>query len=148
MELPVTERFELDARIVKDSVAIGRLALCLVRLHRDARYPWVLLVPERARVREIHELSPSDRATLIEESSAIASAMHRALGADKMNVAALGNVVPQLHVHHVARFRSDDAWPGAIWGRHPAMPYLGEQLTERLALLTAAFASIDGFVAV
>ena len=148
MSPPVTERFELDARIVEDSMAIGRLGLCLVRLHRDARYPWVLLVPERAHVREIHELSVADRAALIEESSAIAAAMQRALGADKMNVAALGNIVPQLHVHHVARYRSDDAWPGPIWGRHPSMPYLGDQLEERLSLLTAAFASIDGFVPV
>ncbi|MGE0790940.1 MAG: HIT domain-containing protein [Sandaracinaceae bacterium] len=141
----MADSFELDARIERDSVSVGRLPLCEVRLHRDARYPWVLLVPARAGVREIHELSARDRVALIEESSAVAAAMQRLFEADKMNVAALGNMVPQLHVHHVARFVGDDAWPGAIWGAHPAMEYPEEARTERVAALRAALASIDGF---
>jgi len=137
--------FELDPRIVRDSVAIGRLPLCLVRLHRDARYPWVMLVPERAEVREIHELGAEDRGALIEESSAVAAVMQTMTGAQKMNVAALGNMVPQLHVHHVARFEGDDAWPGAIWGQHPALDYSDEALAERVDALRRAFAPIAGF---
>ena len=137
--------FDLDANIARDSVRLGRLPLSDVRLLRDARYPWVLLVPERASVREIHELSPEDRAQLIEESSAIARAMQEALSADKMNVAALGNMVPQLHLHHVARFEGDDAWPGAIWGAHPALAYSAEALAARITELRGCFSAIDGF---
>jgi diadenosine tetraphosphate (Ap4A) HIT family hydrolase len=137
--------FELDPRLAEDSAPLGRLPLCLVRLHRDGRYPWVLLIPARPDVTEIHQLAPADRRALIEESAAVASAMQRALGADKMNVAALGNLVPQLHVHHVARYRHDDAWPGPIWGAHPPLSYLGEQLERRLEILRAAFAELESF---
>ena len=139
--------FELDARILGDSRLIGRLPLCQLRLHHDGRYPWVLLVPERAAIREIHELSETDRRALIEESSAVATAMQTLFGADKMNIAALGNMVPQLHVHHVARFATDDAWPGPIWGQHPAKPYAEDALAERVDSLRAAFVSIAGFEA-
>jgi len=139
--------FELDARIERDTSPVGVLPLCAIRLHHDARYPWVLLVPQRAGVREIHTLSKADRAALTEESAAVSAAMQRLFGADKMNVAALGNMVPQLHVHHVARFASDDAWPGAIWGAHPAASYEAGALGTRLERLRLAFADIEGFTA-
>ena len=139
--------FELDARLREDTVPIGALPLCLCLLHRDARYPWVILVPQRADVRELHALAPGDRVALIEESCAIAAAMQRALGAEKMNVAALGNVVAQLHVHHVARYAHDDAWPAPIWGRHPPRAYGDEALAQRLEILTHAFSTIEGFAA-
>jgi diadenosine tetraphosphate (Ap4A) HIT family hydrolase len=105
----------------------------------------VILVPERADVREIHALSAEDRGRLIEEAAAVADAMQRALEADKMNVAALGDQVPQLHVHVIARFTHDDAWPGPIWGAHPPLAYFDAQRATRLAALKAAFAGLEGF---
>ncbi|MCZ7682627.1 MAG: HIT family protein [Sandaracinaceae bacterium] len=138
--------FELDPRLAEDGEPIGRLALCLARLHRDARYPWVVLVPARAGVRELHELAEEDRRALVEEVSGVSRAMQQALGAEKMNVAALGNVVPQLHVHVVARYARDDAWPRPVFGAHPPLPYQEEALAERVALLARAFSPIPGFV--
>ncbi len=138
--------FTLDPRIDRDTAPVGRLPLCVVRLHLDARYPWLLLVPRRPGVREIHELSAADRAALIDESCAVSAAAQALFGADKMNVAALGNMVPQLHVHHVARFTTDDAWPGAIWGAHPALDYAPAALQARLEALRGALASVSGFV--
>lgn len=137
--------FVLDSRIEEDTFVLGQLPLCRVRLHRDGRYPWVILVPARPSIREIHELTMDDRAQLLAESCAIAAAMQETLGAEKMNVAALGNMVPQLHLHHVARYAHDDAWPGAIWGAHPPLEYIGDQLEQRVATLREAFESIDGF---
>ena len=137
--------FALDPRLEADTVAIGALPLCRVLLHRDANYPWVILVPARAGITEIHQLGAADRRALIEESSAVAEAMQRLLQAPKMNVAALGNVVPQLHVHHVARFPGDPAWPRPIWGAVPPVPYAADAEAARLLELRAAFAAIAGF---
>lgn len=147
MSPSVRDPFVLDPRLEADSVPIGRFALCLARLIRDARYPWVLLVPARAGLREIYELDARDRALLIDESTAVASSMARVFAADKMNVAALGNVVPQLHVHHIARFASDDAWPSPVWGAHPPLAYEADALEARIALLRETFVAIEGFVA-
>lgn len=138
--------FRLHERLYADTVTLGWLPLCRVLLVRDARYPWVMLVPARAGLREAHELPAPERDRLARESAAVSACMQRALGADKMNVAALGNLVPQLHVHHVARFTGDDAWPGPIWGAHPAQPYDQAALARRVAELRAAFAVIPGFV--
>ena len=105
--------FLLHPRLEADTVVLGELPLCRVLLRLDGRYPWVVLVPRREGIREIHELSTEDRAVLVEECAAVSQAMQTTLSADKMNVAALGNMVPQLHVHVVARYEGDDAWPGA-----------------------------------
>lgn len=137
--------FALHPRLEADTLVLGELPLCRVLLCLDGRYPWVILVPRREGVREIHGLSVRDRATLMEEQAAVAAAMQAALSADKMNVAALGNMVPQLHVHVIARFEGDDAWPGAIWGAHPPLSYLGEQRDARVDQLRAAFGAIEGW---
>jgi diadenosine tetraphosphate (Ap4A) HIT family hydrolase len=139
--------FALDPRIEGDSAPVGRLPLCVVRLMRDARYPWAVLVPARAEVREIHELAIADRAALIEESSAVASAMSRLHAADKMNVAALGNVVAQLHVHVIARRATDDAWPRPVWGAHPPVIEEPASLRARVLALRDALRGVAGFVA-
>ena len=86
-------------------------------------YPWFILVPEREDAREIFELAEADRLALIEEIAMVTRAVSQAFGPDKLNVAALGNIVPQLHVHVIARFRSDPAWPAPVWGRTEAHPY-------------------------
>lgn len=115
--------FRLHPQLAADCVVLGELPLCLVLLAKDGRYPWLILVPKRADIREIHRLDEAEQRQLMRESCALARLMETELAADKMNIAALGNMVPQLHLHHVARFTTDDAWPGPIWGRHPALPY-------------------------
>jgi len=120
--------FALDARLEADTVALGDLALCRVLATKDARFPWLVLVPRRAGAVEIADLSPPDRAALIEETAAAATALKTETQADKINVGALGNLVAQLHVHVVARRRGDAVWPGPVWGSGPARPY------ERAAL--------------
>ncbi|MDQ3037022.1 MAG: HIT family protein [Myxococcota bacterium] len=140
--------FVLDPRLEADSAAVGRLPLCCVRWSRDARYPWALLVPARAEVTEIHQLSSDDRRALIDESALVASTLARLVSAHKMNVAAIGNVVAQLHVHVVARFREDDAWPRPIWGVHPPRAHEGDALRARVDALRGALARepSSGFV--
>jgi len=109
--------FALDPRLDADGLFVTDLPLCHVRLARDARWPWLVAVPRRAGAEEIVDLSPADRAVLVEELAQLSDALRSVAGADKLNVAALGNVVRQLHVHVVARRTGDDGWPGPIWGR-------------------------------
>ena len=105
----------------------------------DRRFPWLILVPERESVREIYELSAGDRAVLIEEITRASDALMRLVRPDKLNVGALGNVVPQLHIHIVARFAADSAWPGPVWGSGAAVPYSGDELEERRDRLRLVF---------
>jgi diadenosine tetraphosphate (Ap4A) HIT family hydrolase len=115
--------FVLDPRLAADTLAIGDLPLSRVLLMNDARYPWLILVPRRAALREIVDLAADERATLTEEIAA-ASAFLRALpGVDKLNLGALGNVVAQLHVHLLGRAVGDPAWPGPVWGHSARLPY-------------------------
>jgi len=123
--------FTLHPTLARDTVEVARLPLCRVLLMNDRRYPWLILVPEREGVREIHELPAGDRAVLIEEIARASEALERLVRPDKMNVGALGNVVPQLHVHVVGRFAGDLAWPGPVWGSGPAIPYSADELEER-----------------
>jgi diadenosine tetraphosphate (Ap4A) HIT family hydrolase len=131
----------LDPRLAADTLSVGRLPLCQVRLMNDAHYPWLILVPERAAARELFDLDDADREQLMREVTGVAGVLCRLCGADKMNVAALGNVVAQLHVHVIARFVSDPAWPAPVWGKLPAAPYGDDAaagLVERLASALAA----------
>jgi diadenosine tetraphosphate (Ap4A) HIT family hydrolase len=127
--------FILHPRLAADSHAVGELGLCSVRLLDDCRYPWVILVPRRAAVREIYELSPADRGMLLEESCRLGALMMQAFGGEKLNLGALGNLVPQLHLHHVVRRSGDPAWPGPVWGHSAAEPYPASELAQRLGLL-------------
>ena len=127
--------FELDPQLKSDTVVVGQFRLSVVLLHRDANYPWVILVPKRVGVSEIHHLAEDDQLQLIRESSHLAEVMTSIFAPKTMNIAALGNMVPQLHVHHVARFENDLAWPGAIWGKAPAKNYDEETLNTRLQKL-------------
>lgn len=126
--------FELDPRLAADSLPVLQLALCDVRLINDARYPWLILVPRRAGVTEIIDLAADDRRRLADEVDRCTRALRAHTGADTMNVAALGNQVPMLHVHVIARFRNDDAWPGPVWGVLPPSPYPDDARTLRAAL--------------
>lgn len=115
--------FQLDPRLAADSLPLIDWPLCTLRLMNDARYPWVLLIPRRQGLRELHDLGPTDTRQLWRESRRLSVALMTVFAGEKLNVAALGNMVPQLHVHHIVRHRNDDAWPGPVWGRHPARPY-------------------------
>ncbi|MET3584626.1 diadenosine tetraphosphate (Ap4A) HIT family hydrolase [Pseudorhizobium tarimense] len=116
-------QFALDERLERDSELVTVLGLCQLRLMKDSRWPWLMLVPQRAGVSEIFELTPLDQTLLTFETNAVAAALKTATGARKINVGALGNIVPQLHVHIVARMEADPNWPGPIWGHGSAEPY-------------------------
>jgi diadenosine tetraphosphate (Ap4A) HIT family hydrolase len=115
--------FQLDPRLEADTIPLGRLALSRVLLMNDARYPWLILVPELPDLAEIIDLSEDSRITLMGEISAVSGALKALYAPDKLNVGALGNRVRQLHVHVLARFTSDAAWPGPVWGVGDAAPY-------------------------
>ncbi|KZY42414.1 histidine triad (HIT) protein [Pseudoalteromonas shioyasakiensis] len=102
--------------------------LCKVLLMNDSQYPWFILVPRVAGVKEIIDLSEELQITLLQESGKLSKLLQQVFNPDKLNVAALGNMVPQLHVHHIARFTTDAAWPTPIWGKLPAVPYSDEQI--------------------
>ncbi len=116
-------QFRLHPQLAKDCIRIGRFPLCHLLMMNDATYPWFILVPEVGGVREIYELSETDQGQLMRESVHLAGRLAKAFAADKMNIAALGNVVPQLHIHHIVRFRNDPAWPAPVWGKTAARPY-------------------------
>lgn len=124
--------FRLDPRLQGDTVPLGRFPLCQALLMKDSRYPWVILVPCRNDVFEYYHLSQQERAQLMEESSWVAEKMADHFSAKSMNVAELGNVVAQLHVHHIARYSDDPAWPGPVWGHSPAVPYSEDALAARV----------------
>ena len=108
--------FEADARLARDSELLTRIGLCELRLMRDARWPWLVLVPQRTDVHEMFDLTPLDQTMLTFEVNLVADALKRATGATKINVGALGNIVRQLHVHVIARSEGDPNWPGPVWG--------------------------------
>lgn len=130
--------FELDPRLDADTLPVIDWALSTVRLMNDSRYPWLILVPRRPGMRDIIDLSPSDRHQLNEEIDHATRALQSLTVADKMNVASLGNMVQQLHIHVIARFENDDAWPKPVWGVHPATPYDGDGLAGYLERLRDA----------
>ena len=115
--------FVLHERLVSDSIFIADWSLSRVLLMNDARYPWLILVPLRANAAEIFDLSTEDRATLIEEVARASEGLKKLSACAKINVGALGNLVPQLHIHVVARGPGDTAWPGPVWGSGPSIPY-------------------------
>ena len=113
----------LHLRLAADTVTVGDFDLSRRLLSKDANYPWLIVVPRRAGIREIHELAEADQLQLLRESMLLSRALTTAFAPTKLNIAALGNVVPQLHVHHIARYDSDPAWPAPVWGRVPAIDY-------------------------
>lgn len=125
---PQLQVFELDPRLKADCVHLGAFPLCDLLLMNDSQYPWFILVPRRPEVSEIFQLSAEDQQQLVKESSVLSLNLCDIFAADKMNVAALGNVVKQLHLHHVVRYESDPAWPAPVWGKLPGIPYSPEKL--------------------
>ena len=123
-------RFELDPRLAADTAKVGTLGLCTLLLMNDRRWPWLILVPQRSDVTEIHDLTPLDQTMLTFETSLTAKALKTFTGAEKINVGALGNRVAMLHVHVVARRTGDANWPGPVWGFGRAEPYEAETLDK------------------
>ena len=115
--------FVLHERLAADCLVVGDWPLCRILLMNDSHYPWLILVPRRPDLREIYELDAADRSQFLAESCALGEALMQQFGGDKLNVAALGNMVPQLHIHHIVRKVGDGAWPAPIWGKAPALPY-------------------------
>jgi diadenosine tetraphosphate (Ap4A) HIT family hydrolase len=136
--------FELHPRLAEDSMVIGRFDLSLLLLSKDANYPWCILVPQVEDVFEIHHLSDEAQMQLMRESCRLSEVMTSLFDAHKMNVAALGNLVRQLHVHHIARFEVDAAWPQPIWGKVPAKAYGAAEWVERIKRLQNALVG-EGF---
>ena len=115
--------FELDARLENDSILLGSIGLCQLRLMNDSRWPWLILVPQRAGIAEVFDLQPLDQAMLTFETNHVAEVLKRICSADKINIAAIGNIVRQLHVHIIARYENDTNWPGPVWGHGQRQPY-------------------------
>ena len=127
--------FELHPRLNEDCITIGSFPLCRLLLMNDSNYPWFILVPQRTGVREIFELSEDDQRQLLWESSSLSRLIADHFNADKINVAALGNMVSQLHIHHIVRYSSDAAWPAPVWGHAPAEPYSKQALDVMVTTL-------------
>jgi diadenosine tetraphosphate (Ap4A) HIT family hydrolase len=126
---------DLHPQLQKDCLILGRFELSHLLLLNDSNYPWFILVPDRADITEIYELSDQDRNQLWLESHVLSVHTMRQFGGDKLNIGAIGNLVPQLHLHHIVRYRSDLAWPAPVWGKTAARPYSDEALTNRIEML-------------
>ena len=135
----MTEQFQLHSRLAADCIPVGRLPLCQLLLLNDSRYPWFVLVPRREGLVEVFDLSEADQQQLCLESVHLSRCMKHAFHADKMNIGSLGNLVPQLHIHCIARFRSDPAWPGPVWGHSEPEHYDKPRISERLAMASDWF---------
>ncbi|MCF6251634.1 MAG: HIT domain-containing protein [Methylococcaceae bacterium] len=122
--------FQVHPRLQQDSIEIGRFNLSRLLLINDSQYPWFVLVPERIDITEIYQLSETDQQVLQQESSLLAKMLADNYHADKMNIAAIGNLVPQLHIHHIVRYKNDIAWPAPVWGKYDAVPYSKPQLEK------------------
>ena len=128
-------KWALHPRLAKDTINIGDLPLSQVLVIKDANYPWLLLVPRRLEVSEIIDLDEVEQAQLMTEIARVARALKEITGCDKLNIAALGNVVPQLHVHVIARRESDAAWPRPVWGVVPALAHDKEELESFISAI-------------
>ncbi|MFY8283962.1 HIT domain-containing protein [Pseudoalteromonas sp. SSMSWG5] len=122
--------FSLAPELARDCIELADWPLCKVLLMNDSQYPWFILVPRQAELREIIDLSEELQIVFLQESAKLSKLIQQVFTPDKLNVAALGNMVPQLHIHHIARFKSDPAWPAPVWGKLPAIPYTDEQIKQ------------------
>lgn len=128
----------IHPQLAADCKLLGRFPLCHLLLMNDSNYPWFILVPDCADIREIYQLEPAQRRQLLDESCSLSEFLMSAYNGDKLNLAALGNQVPQLHLHHVVRHESDPAWPTPVWGKHAALPYSESALDEIKAIFETA----------
>jgi len=130
------QAFKLDERLGNDTKLIASWPLCDLLMMNDSQYPWCILVPRVAKMSEIYQLSQAQRQQLDNESMFLSKTLMNVFEGEKLNVAALGNVVKQLHIHHVVRFSNDPAWPAPVWGKFPAKAYSAEALETVLEKLS------------
>ena len=130
--------WHLHPQLADDTHPVAGLGLCELRLMDDANYPWLVLVPRVADAVELIDLDDGQRHLLTDEIDTASRVLHTLFRPHKLNVAALGNLVPQLHVHVIARYQQDPAWPAPVWGRVAAQPYSPEALVQRISALQAA----------
>ena len=135
--------FQLHPQLVNDTHHLGDFQLSSLLLSKDANYPWFILVPKRANISEAFQLCEVDRNQLQEESFMLSRALFDAFTADKLNIAELGNVVPQLHLHHIIRYKADVAWPNPVWGFAQSREYNDELLGERKSITNKALNGSD-----
>lgn len=138
----MTDKFDLHPQLIKDGIEIAELPLCKLLLCNDANYPWFILVPRRDDIQEIYQLDWQDQQQLLNESSLLGEVLMQLYQGDKLNVAALGNICPQLHYHHIVRFKNDPAWPKPVWGQMSAVPYNDSQIQAIKDELLPKLASI------
>ena len=127
--------FVLHPQLEKDSELVTELTLCSVRLINDINYPWLILVPQVANISDVIDLSDDQQQILWQESALVSRTLKHLFTPDKLNVAALGNMVPQLHLHHIVRYKNDISWPKPIWGQAPSKVYSNEQLAKQIELI-------------
>jgi diadenosine tetraphosphate (Ap4A) HIT family hydrolase len=125
-----TPCFELAPELKRDCIELADWPLCKVLLMNDSQYPWFILVPRQANLKEVIDLSADDQIVYLKESAQLSQLIMQVFSPDKLNVAALGNMVPQLHIHHIARFTTDAAWPAPVWGKYPAQPYSDAEIAQ------------------
>jgi len=126
----MTATFKLHPQLQQDTIELIDFPLCKLLLINDENFPWFVLVPRQADIEEIYQLSWQDQQQLLNESSLLSEILMQVFAGDKMNIAALGNIVPQLHLHHVVRYKSDSCWPKPIWGQQEAKSYSAEKLAK------------------
>ena len=119
---------KIHPQLLNDCQVLGRFKLCHLLLMLNANYPWFILVPDRENISELYQLTNTDQEQLIKESSLLGKSLMDIFNGDKMNIAALGNIIPQCHIHHVVRYRTDLAWPAPIWGKYLVKPYTKEEI--------------------
>lgn len=122
--------FALDQRLENDTLLVGDFELCRLLLMNDNRYPWFILVPKREDITEVFQLSDQEQLLMWQEATRLAEVLKDTFKGDKVNIASLGNVVSQLHVHVIVRKKTDAAWPSPVWGQGSAVPYNAEQITS------------------
>ncbi|HIJ82959.1 MAG: histidine triad (HIT) protein [Magnetococcales bacterium] len=130
---------ELHPTLAKDGIMVGSLSACMVLLMNDRHYPWLVLVPDRPGLRDFDDLTETDVPLVFADIKRTSQLLRTMFRPTKINVAALGNVVAQLHIHIIARFESDKAWPKPVWGIHPPQPYPDEILGNLLPRIRKAF---------
>jgi diadenosine tetraphosphate (Ap4A) HIT family hydrolase len=127
----VTDKiFEINPQLANDTVSIGDLPLSRILLMNESQFPWFILVPRRAQISEPYQLKDVDIMRLNNESMSISRFMMNYFGGDKLNIASLGNLVPQLHIHHIVRRHSDAVWPKPVWGNYRPSPYSKSSLVD------------------
>lgn len=129
-------QFILHPQLAADTLLLGEFPLCQVLLANDGNFPWLILVPKVNGITEFHELTEQQQLQFLSESNAVSKLLKDGLSADKINIAALGNMVPQLHIHHVARFKEDACWPKPIWGQIPAIMRTEQQTKQLITVIT------------